>query len=139
VVAANAAHRAAFMDEVARLFARQESDFINMIKKDQMSYSKEGPAMLTGTRVQTGKLRRDWYNTNIRQNQSIKAMVWSTTPYAPLHEEGGLVRKTSAFGKATRPYWVHYQKRLHVGEAWQQDFEPKMQANINAAAAKFLP
>lgn len=79
VLQASGAARQAFIEDVARRIAQRELLFIADIKSKQMS-GRQGDLY---TNVVTGMLRRNWFNTTIRQNQSIKAMVWSTTPYAP--------------------------------------------------------
>ena len=78
-IATNQAARAAFIEDVASRMAQQERLFITDIQSKQMS----GQKGKLYTNVVTGNLRRKWFNQTIRQNQSVKALVWSTTPYAP--------------------------------------------------------
>ena len=136
-LAKNTASRNLFLEDVQTRLNRAELFFIGDIQKNQMT-GHFGPGGTLGTRVVTGMLRRNWFQKTIIINKKIKALVWTTTPYAPLHEEGGLVRKTSAFGKPTRPYWVHYTKRLHIGEAWDTQFQVTMKKEIDASAVKYL-
>lgn len=79
VVSSNQAARAAFIEDVAKRLAQREMLFIADVKSKQMS-GRQGHLY---TNVVTGNLRRKWFNQTIRENQSIKAIVWSTTPYAP--------------------------------------------------------
>lgn len=153
MVAGNAGARAAFMEDVARRMAQRELVFIADIKSKQMSGQKGN----LYTNVITGNLRRKWFNTTIRQNQTITALVWSTTPYAPhLEGETGPVRvaehvvrehtRAGRGGKAhvvrahsVRAHWVLRHGRLRIGEAWTRDFIPKMREEIGSAMAKHFP
>ncbi len=144
-------NRAKFLDAVSNRLGRAELLFIGDIKAKQMS----GQHGSTGTNVITGMLRRQWYNTTIRQNQSVQALVWSTTPYAPLHEDGGIVRipghtvrahmrrgkkggSHPVRAHAVASHWVQYHARLRIGEAWERDFVPEMTRIITQAAKEFL-
>ncbi len=72
-----------FLADVARRLLRRELQFIADIKSKQMS-GRNGDR---GVNVITGNLRRKWFNEVVPQNQHVKAMVWSTTPYAPHLEQ----------------------------------------------------
>lgn len=147
VVSSNQAKRAAFMDGAANAIYRATNDFKNKIQDERMHRQATG----VGTNVVTGMLRRDWFNLAIRENQTIKALVWSTTPYAPIHEDGGAYEipggTVKAFtrkgGVKVRSHWrsghfVHYKSVLGIGEAWEKDFLPMMEKQLIAMAAKTL-
>ncbi len=112
--------------------------FIGKIQKEQMNFRKDGPPVPNGTRVQTGMLKRNWFQQAVVTGQSVKARVWSTTPYAPLHENGGTIQRNTAWGRITKPYKVVYHKRLHIGEAWQASYMPEMRNAINQAFASTI-
>lgn len=147
----NQEKRREFIEDVALRMAQGELLFITDIKQKQMS----GQRGSLGTNVITDMLRSKWFNTTIRQNQNVKAMVWSTTPYAPLHEEGGTfmvpahgvkehMRKSkngveyNVAAHIVMDHQVVFHKRLRIGEAWEQTFIPNMRKQIDASAAKYL-
>lgn len=107
--------RTDFMAKAIQLIQQETLYFIARIQRDKMSFPRSGPVQSDGTRVQTGMLRRNWFQSVVAPNQTIKAQVWSTTPYAPFQSS-----------------------RLKIGEAWMQDFLPKMRDAINTAFAQTM-
>ena len=122
--------KAEFLFKASQMIAQETLFFIAAIKLKMMSFPRSGPPQSDGTRVQTGMLRRNWFNQVVAPNQAIQAKVWSTTPYAPMHEYGGDFDRVSSRGKH---FVVHMPKRLHVGQAWVADFLPNMRKAINTA------
>lgn len=132
---ANKAKLAAFLERAKYELDRLNRFFIAKIQREQMNFRKDSPVNTMGTRVQTGLLKRNWFDRVITATGSIQTRVWSTTPYAPVHEYGGLFRRSSAFGRPTQPFWVQYHKRLRIGQAWEKDYGPAMRVSINKAFA----
>jgi hypothetical protein len=128
--------KGAFLGEARRELTVVNKAFIAKVQQTQMSYRRDQAPTLRGTRVQTGTLRRDWFEQAAIAQRSIKVKVWSTTPYAPVQELGGVFRRTKAFGKVVRPYWVQYHKRLRVGEAWEKNYPRAGAAAIDRAFVK---
>ena len=148
-VSSNAESRRNFLIAISQKLPGAVVSFIGKIQQEQMS-GRHGDS---GTNIVTNQLRLGWNQPNgeglksvsVDQNQYVKAMVWSTTPYAPYHENGGTYQVPQHFsmsrnGKSfsVRAHPVHYTKRLHIGEAWEADFAPSMVGVINDAAAEFL-
>ncbi len=132
---ANKDKQTAFVGAVQIGLDRLNRFFIGKIQREQMNFRKDGPVQSAGTRVQTGMLKRNWFQQAVVTGQSVMARVWSTTPYAPIHEKGLAVRRNSAFGRLTRPFVVQYHKRLRIGEAWEASYMPEMRNTINRAFA----
>lgn len=131
-LAANRESRVKFLEDVLKKLPAVTVEFVGKIKLEQMS----GQQGYRYTNVVTDQLRGDWFTkAEVTSNQSVKAFVWSTTPYAPLHENGGDFQKVSKLGKS---YVVHYHKRLFIGEAFEQSFAPEMARAINDSAAEWL-
>lgn len=129
---ANRESRVRFLEDVKKKLPAAEIEFIGKIKLEQMS----GQQGYRYTNVVTNQLRGDWYSsTSVTPNQTIQAQVWSTTPYAPIHEYGGPVQRVSKLGKS---YVIHYHKRLFIGEAWEATFAPDMARIINDSATEYL-
>jgi len=138
----NQAKRAAFLDAVATGMYRAEARFIANIQQNQMS----GQRGKLGTNVISDMLRKNWYQTTIKENQSIKAAVWSTTPYAPyleadehpdgidIYPKNGKALRWKAGGRWFFAKKVHLPARLRIGEAWRNDFAPDFRAVIDKAA-----
>ncbi len=123
----------AFVGAVQNQLDRLNRFFIGKIQREQMNFRKDGPPQASGTRVQTGMLKRNWFQQAVLNGQSIMARVWSTTPYAPIHEKGATIRRNSAFGRPTKPFMAVYPKRLRIGESWEKDYMPNMRLRINQA------
>ncbi len=130
---ANKEKQVAFVANVQLQLDRLDRFFIGKIQQTQMNFRKDGPPQKLGTRVQTGMLKRNWFQQAVVTGQSVMARVWSTTPYAPIHEKGLTVRRNSAFGRPTQPYMVTYPKRLRIGEAWEKNYRPEMRKRIDIA------
>lgn len=133
--AAQAAKRKAFVWRVQNDLSILNRQFIGYIRRTMMNFRKDGPPTDRGTRVQSGKLKRDWFQESVVRSGGVLTRIWSTTSYAPVHELGGLFRRNQAFGRVTRPYWVRYTKRLRVGEAWERRYLPEMPKVIDNAFA----
>ncbi len=163
-----------FLAEVQVKISALNRLFIGKIQREQMNFPRNngtkhsGPRAF-GTRVITGQLKRGWYDQVIMNNQHINARVWSTTPYAPMHENANKdgtpnngtfqvpahtrrppadkrsfdIKTKRALQKPSytivvKAHAVHFTKRLHVGEAWQNDYMPAMRVAINKAFEKTI-
>ncbi len=136
---ANKDKQTEFIGAVQLTLDRLNRFFIGSIQRKQMNFRKDGPPVANGTRVQTGMLKRNWFQQAVISGQSVMARVWSTTPYAPEHEKPDhTVTRNSAFGRPTKPYLVHVKKRLHIGEEWQRAYMPEMRSRINQAFAQTI-
>ncbi len=137
-LAANKEKQGEFVDAVKLQLDRLNRFFIGKIQREQMNFRKDGPPVANGTRVQTGMLKRNWFQQAVISGQSVMARVWSTTPYAPVHEHGGVFQRNSAWGRPTKPYTIVMPKRLHIGEEWQRAYMPEMRSRINEAFAQTI-
>ncbi len=108
---ANAAKREEFLKLATLNLNREELFFIGKMQQERMSGRREDPVGADYTRVQTGMLRRNWFNQTVAQNSGITFSVFSTTPYAP--------------------FQAH---RIKVGYFWTTYFLNKGRDAINAAA-----
>lgn len=137
--------RTDFMAKAIQLIQQDTLYFIALIQSTQMSFPRRGPVREDGTRMQSGDLKRGWFNEVVAPNQAIQARVWTRIPYAPYHENGGTFEvpeheRHMKSGKVVtvRAHSITFQKRLHIGEAWTQDFLPKMRDAINTAFAQTM-
>ncbi len=108
---ANQATRTRFFEQVATNLNRQELFFIGKMQQERMSGRRQDPVGSDYTRVQTGMLRRNWFNQTVAQNAGITFSVFSTTPYAPFQSA-----------------------RIKIGYFWTTYFLNKAREAINSAA-----
>ena len=111
----NQESRAKFFTAATSNLDREELFFIGRMQETRMSGRREDPVSDDQTRVQTGMLRRNWFNNTVQQNDGIQFKVFSTTPYAPFQSA-----------------------RIKVATFWVSDFMPKGAEAINRAARDFL-
>lgn len=110
IVEINRKANAEFLADLAQRLNRSELGFVAEIKSKQMS-GQQGKLY---TNVITGNLRRKWFNEVVPQNQSVKAMVWSTAPYAPHLELHDGEQAASAIRIPDHTVQEHYrQVRAH--------------------------
>lgn len=129
-MAATGAKTKNFLSLVQKSLDRAAMVFIGNIQETQMT-GHYGPGGSLGTAVRTGMLRRGWFKEMvIKNNNAVLARIWSTTPYAPLHEYGGVQTRSTAFGKPANPYMVFYHKRLFIGAAFLKTFPDRMKAAV---------
>ncbi len=128
--------------------------FIAKIQQEQMNFPRSGGTRSFGTRVITSQLKWEWKEATVGANQAILCRVWSTTPYAPMHEnaekdgaptdgvysvpEHSRTSRTTGKTSIVRQHLVYFPKRLHVGEAWRQDYARGFVKRVNKIFAETI-
>jgi len=149
---ANDAKQNLFFEKLNPALQKLNLLFIAKIQEEQMNFPKSGGTRSFGTRVITGLLKRSWKESTITTRQSIMTRVWSTAPYAPMHEnaekdgtptdgvyvvpEHTRVLKKRERVSIVKQHLVYFPKRLHVGEAWRTDYSRGYVKTVNRIFAE---
>lgn len=75
------------------------------------------------TPYRSGNLRR---SLTTAYQPTFEQLVGSNEPYAAIHEYGGDISRTQAWGRTTEPYIAHYKEHAYLRRGLE-DAEPKIE------------
>lgn len=68
----------------------------------------------------TGNLRR---SITTEYQPTFEQLVGSNEPYAAIHEYGGDIQRTQAWGRPTQPYVAHYKEHAYLRRGLDESSE----------------